>query len=86
MPFANKAMVVEWIGNHPEEMATLLEGNVPQNLQDTLETYIRAKFQTPQALIVAYTAALAAIKGTGNTTFIAALNQAIAEQTAILEG
>lgn len=78
MPFSNKPMVAEWISRNPGRMATLLESNVTQEKQTLLENSILQEYRTPEALRNAYTAALDAVKATGDTTAINYLNQQLA--------
>ena len=79
MPFVNKPMVREWIGNNLDRHVQQLEDHVPQNLQTALENLVLAEYRTPSALYVAYKGALDILKGTDDTTAIQYLESKLAE-------
>ena len=70
MPFVNKAMVREWIGNNLDRHVQQLEDNVPQDLQTALENLVTAEYRTPSAQYVAYKGALDLLKGIDDPTAI----------------
>ena len=63
MPFINKTLVREWIGNNLDRHVAQLEEHIPQELQTALENLVTAEYRTPSAQYVAYKGALDLLKG-----------------------
>ena len=81
MPFVNKAMVREWIGNNLDRHTQQLEDHIPQDLQTALENLVTAEYRTPSAQYVAYKGALDLLKGIDDSTAIQYLEGKLLENS-----